>query len=138
MKHLEHTAKTLLQHVQYSDLLLKQLDVTLAVYKRRQMKHLRHTSGTLATYVYNYCNMCNFPIYFYNIRMKQLKHTSKTIETLETWKRTLGVWEGAVAGQGSSNGYIIGCGAGREEIRMERGTSAAEVSGGRYPFIQAS
>jgi hypothetical protein len=117
---------------------LKQLDVTLAVYKRRQMKHLRHTSGTLATYVYNYCNMCNFPIYFYNIRMKQLKHTSKTIETLETWKRTPGVWEGAVAGQGSSNGCIIGCGAGREEIRMERGTSAAEVSGGRYPFIQAS
>jgi hypothetical protein len=36
----------------------------------------------LATYVYNHCNI---PIYFCNIRMKQLKHTSETTEILETW-----------------------------------------------------
>jgi hypothetical protein len=35
--------------------------------------------------VYNHRNICNILIYFYNIHMKQLKHTSGTIETLETW-----------------------------------------------------
>jgi hypothetical protein len=31
--------------------------------------------------VYNYCNICNFPIYFYNIYLKHLQHTSETLET---------------------------------------------------------
>jgi hypothetical protein len=52
MKYLEHTVETPLKHVQYPDLLLKHLDATLATYKRRQMKHLRHASETLAIYVY--------------------------------------------------------------------------------------
>jgi hypothetical protein len=28
--------------------------------------------------------MCNIPIYFYNIRMKHLQHTSETFEIFET------------------------------------------------------
>ena len=52
MKHLEYTVKTPLHHVQHPDLLLKHPDATLATYKRRQMKHLRYASETLATYVY--------------------------------------------------------------------------------------
>jgi hypothetical protein len=39
----------------------------------------------LATYVYNHCNIYNIPIYFCNIRMKQLKHSSKITETLGSW-----------------------------------------------------
>jgi hypothetical protein len=31
--------------------------------------------------MYNYCNICNFPIYFYNIYLKHLQHTSETLET---------------------------------------------------------
>jgi hypothetical protein len=30
--------------------------------------------------VYNYFNICNFPIYFYNIFLKHLQHTSETLE----------------------------------------------------------
>jgi hypothetical protein len=102
MKHLQHTIETPLQHVQHPDLLLKYPDATLATYqKKRQMKHLRHASETLATYVYNkqmkywgytlatymynHYNIYNITIYFCNIPMKQLKHTSGKTETLETW-----------------------------------------------------
>ena len=77
MKYLEYTIKTPLQHVQYPDLLLKHPNATLVIYKRRQMKHLRHAFEILATYVYNHCNICN-------IHKKQLKHTFETNETLET------------------------------------------------------
>jgi hypothetical protein len=35
MKHLEHTIETPLQHMQYSDLLLKYPDTTLATYKKK-------------------------------------------------------------------------------------------------------
>jgi hypothetical protein len=35
--------------------------------------------------VYNYRNICNISIYFCNIYMKPLQHTSKTTETLETY-----------------------------------------------------
>ena len=35
--------------------------------------------------MYNHFNTCNIPIYFCNIRMKHLQHTSKTSETLETY-----------------------------------------------------
>jgi hypothetical protein len=52
MKHLEHIVETPLQHVQHPDLLLKYSDAILATYKRGPMKYLRHTSKTLATYVY--------------------------------------------------------------------------------------
>jgi hypothetical protein len=43
----------------------------------------------LATYVYNHCNMCNIMIYFCNINMKQLQHTSETSEAIETYSRNL-------------------------------------------------
>jgi hypothetical protein len=42
------------------------------------MKYLEHT---LKTYVYSHCNMCNIPIYFYNIKMKHLQHRDETSET---------------------------------------------------------
>jgi hypothetical protein len=42
-----------------------------------------------ATYVYHHSNICNISIDFCNIHMKQLKHTSETTETLETWARNM-------------------------------------------------
>jgi hypothetical protein len=47
-----------------------------------QIKHLQYSSGIDET-VRHY-NMCNILIYFFNIRMKLLKHTSETTKTLET------------------------------------------------------
>jgi hypothetical protein len=44
------------------------------------MKNLEHT---LETYVYSHCNMCNIPIYLYNIDIKYLQHTSETSEHLK-------------------------------------------------------
>jgi hypothetical protein len=34
---------------------------------------------------YNHCNICDIPIYFYNIHIKLIQHTSETTETLETY-----------------------------------------------------
>ena len=45
------------------------------------MKH------TLKTYVYSHYNMCNIPIYFYNIKMKHLQHPNETPETLKGFVR---------------------------------------------------
>ena len=45
---------------------------------------MKYFKQTLATYMYSHCNMCNIPIYFCNIYMKQLQHTSETSETLDT------------------------------------------------------
>ena len=42
---------------------------------------MKHWKYKLATYVYNHCNICNIPIYFCNIRIKHLQHTSETLET---------------------------------------------------------
>ena len=42
---------------------------------------MKYLERTLATYVYNYCNMCNITIYFCNIHMKHLQHTPEIIET---------------------------------------------------------
>ena len=49
---------------------------------KRQMEHLERT---LATYVYNHCNMCNIMIYFCNIQMKHLQHISEISETIEIY-----------------------------------------------------
>jgi hypothetical protein len=46
---------------------------------------MKHLEQTLATYVYSHCNICNIPIYFYNIHMKHLQHTSESSKTLETY-----------------------------------------------------
>jgi hypothetical protein len=35
--------------------------------------------------MYNHCNMCNIPIYFFNIRMRHLQHISEIFETLKTY-----------------------------------------------------
>jgi hypothetical protein len=45
---------------------------------------MKHWEQKLAMYVYNHCNICNIPIYFYNIHMKHLQHTYETSEILET------------------------------------------------------
>jgi hypothetical protein len=42
------------------------------------MKYLKHT---LETYVYSYYNMCNIPIYFCNIDIQYLQHTSEILKT---------------------------------------------------------
>jgi hypothetical protein len=49
------------------------------IYPKKQMKHWEQK---VATYVYNHCNICNIPIYFYNIHMKHFQHTYETSETL--------------------------------------------------------
>jgi len=46
------------------------------------MKYLKQT---LATYVYNHYNICNNPIYFWNIHTKHLQYTYETSETLEIY-----------------------------------------------------
>ena len=55
---------------------------TLATYVWKEMKYFEQT---LATCLWNTCNICNIckhpPIYFCNIKMKQSQHTSKTSET---------------------------------------------------------
>jgi hypothetical protein len=43
---------------------------------------MKHLEQTLATYVYSHCNMCNIRIYFYNIHIKHLQHTSEISKTL--------------------------------------------------------
>jgi hypothetical protein len=43
---------------------------------------MKHLEPTLATYMYNYCNMCNIPI---NIHMKHLQLTSETSKIIETY-----------------------------------------------------
>jgi hypothetical protein len=45
---------------------------------------MKHLEQTLATYIYSHCNIRNILIYFCNIHMKYLQHTSETSETLET------------------------------------------------------
>lgn len=46
---------------------------------------MKHWEQKLATYAYNYCSICDIPIYFCNIRMKDLQHPDETSETLETY-----------------------------------------------------
>jgi hypothetical protein len=46
---------------------------------------MKHKEQKLATYMYNYCDICNISICFSNIRMKQLQHTTKTSETFEMY-----------------------------------------------------
>ena len=48
-------------------------------------KLMENWEQTLATYVYNHCNICSIPIHFCNIYMKHLQHTSETYEILETY-----------------------------------------------------
>jgi hypothetical protein len=45
---------------------------------------MKQSEHTLEIYVYSRCNMCNISIYFCNTDIKQLQHTYKTSETLET------------------------------------------------------
>jgi hypothetical protein len=49
------------------------------------LKQMKHFQQTLATYVYSYCNICNIRIYFCNIYMKYLQHTSETSEKIEMY-----------------------------------------------------
>jgi hypothetical protein len=51
-----------------------------------QMKHLEYT---LETNVYSHYNMCNIPIYFCNIDIQHLQHTSEASGTLEIYSRNM-------------------------------------------------
>jgi hypothetical protein len=55
---------------------------TCNILLKKQMKHLEQT---LVTYMYSHCNICNIPIYFCNISMTHLQHTSETSETFEIY-----------------------------------------------------
>jgi hypothetical protein len=44
----------------------------------RLKKQIKHLEQTFATCVYNHFNMCNIMIYFCNIHLKHLRHTSET------------------------------------------------------------
>jgi hypothetical protein len=48
-------------------------------------RRLKKLERTLATYMYKHCNICNITIYFCNIHMKRLQHTSRIFETIETY-----------------------------------------------------
>jgi hypothetical protein len=76
--------------VQHPDLLLKHLDATLAIYKRRQIKHLRHAYEILAICVYKKTdetigiNACNIHVQPFNICKHPdllLKYPPETIKT---------------------------------------------------------
>ena len=76
-KHIKYPGKTCnicVEHMQHPN------KHTCNIRLKKQMKHLERA---LATYLYNHGNMCNIPIYFCNIRMKHLQHTSETFETLK-------------------------------------------------------
>jgi hypothetical protein len=57
---------------------------------RLEKTHMKHWKQKLATYMFNYCNVCNIAIYFCNFSVKYLQHTSKTLETLETYACNMG------------------------------------------------
>jgi hypothetical protein len=70
-KHLEHTVAT--------------YDPNKHTCNKRLKKQGKHLERMLATYVYDYCNMCNITIYFCNIHMEHLQHTSEIFETIKTY-----------------------------------------------------
>ena len=76
MQHPDKTFNICVKHIQRPD------KHTYNIRLKKQMKHLEQT---LATYVYNHCNICNVLIYFCNIYMKHLQHAYKTPKTLETY-----------------------------------------------------
>ena len=51
---------------------------------------MKYLEQTLATYVYSNCNIYNIPIYFCNIYMKHLQHTSETTATIEIYVCNIG------------------------------------------------
>jgi hypothetical protein len=74
-----------------------------------RLKQMKHFEQTLATYVYNHCNMCNI----------HMKHTSKISKTLQTYVSKY------MEGRGQSI-PSIGVGAGGKR----HCTSATSTSGG--------
>ena len=46
---------------------------------------MKHLENTLETYVYSCYNMCNTPIYFYNIDIQHLQHSSEIFDYIETY-----------------------------------------------------
>jgi hypothetical protein len=90
MKHLKHLQK----HLKPLQIHTQHLDKTLANICVKHMQHpdkhicnirlktqMKHWEQKLATYVDNHYNICNISIYFCNIHMKHLQHTSETYET---------------------------------------------------------
>jgi hypothetical protein len=68
---------TTYMYMQNLNLLLQHPDKTLATFGWNRCNILEHI---LETYVYSHYNVCNISIYFYNIDMRHLQHTSETSE----------------------------------------------------------
>jgi hypothetical protein len=45
---------------------------------------MKYLEQMFATYVYSHCNICNIQIYFCNIHMKHLQHTSETLKNIRS------------------------------------------------------
>jgi hypothetical protein len=86
LKHLRKHLKTLEKTLQniYNILKKNTCKYMCETYATSKLKHLQHTlkkqikhlKQTLA-YMYSHCNICNIPIYFYNIYTKHLQHISE-------------------------------------------------------------
>jgi hypothetical protein len=46
---------------------------------------MKYLECTFETYVYGHCYVCNIPIYFCNIDIQHLQHTSKISKTLKIY-----------------------------------------------------
>jgi hypothetical protein len=72
------------------------------IYNIRPKTQIKHWYQSFATYIYNHYNI---PIYFCNIHLKHLQHTSKS-ETLETYAQNIHFQQNLVGGALHSR---IGC-----------------------------
>jgi hypothetical protein len=70
------------KHMQHLDKILAICNIQINKLATYVSKTDGHWEKTLATYVYNHCNICDIPIYFCNVYLKHLQHTFKTFETL--------------------------------------------------------
>jgi hypothetical protein len=70
---------------------------------------MEHLEQTLATCMYSHCNICNISIYFCYIHVKQLKHTSKTLENICLQHAiSAKTWHGRVGGALHSGDPALG------------------------------
>jgi hypothetical protein len=152
LKHLQKHLKNTWNHCKHT----QHLDKTITSYVWKHMQHsnkhtcnihtsekkqMKHWEQELATYVYNHCNIT---IYFCNIRMKYLQHTSETFKTLSAetspcclkngGSSACGVrWRqrpGSGCKQRLSGGYTTGQG-GSGRVSAQAGSGAPGKAGSR-------
>ena len=59
--------------------------------------------------MYNHCNICKIPIYFCNINLKYLQHTSETSETLKAYACNMRFQQNLAARQAEHCAAGSGC-----------------------------